>query len=386
MNAGIFSAATTGELMSITDLSRQDMADAVADLVQNSQHVRINEPRLKELGRRVAAHLQAKSDEDLAGNIVDPAEAPTLNDRDTLQYFLMRRSQSFVIWRWTGDPAQPVEAFDCHVNGKLYTGERAVNACIMRALNDGVPLLDPEYLERMTLAELEDVYRDDVTHEVTYQRLDWRLEKLHEIGRVLREEYGGHMANLLTAADGRLFREDGQGSIQALVSRFPKSYGDYPFAKLAVTLMYALHSRRTAAIESTDEYLQLTRIDDPENSFGPTDYYIPMFLIRWGVFEISPQFAEHLRNRTEIAQGSALEMEYRAATLTVFDRIVEQTGTPLTLLDTEFWYQGAFRCRPCHPGVDESAVPCPIRDDCTGYQRDLALMDLGWPLVYTPFY
>lgn len=372
--------------MSVIDLSRQGMAARVAQLVEGAMHVRINDDRLAELGRRISEHIRTNPGEDLAGNVVDPAEAPVRNDRDTLQYFLVRRSQSFVIWRWTGDDARPVEAFDCHVGGKLYTGERAVNACIMRALHRGVPLLDPAYLERMTLRELQDVYRDEVTGEVTYQLVDWRLEKLHEIGRVLREEYDGHMANLLEAADGRLFRDDGNGSIQALVSRFPTSYGDDPFAKLAITLMNALYSRRSAGIPSTEEYLRLTRIDDPESFFGPTDYYIPLFLIRWGVFEISDEFAEVLRTRTRIEQNSAMELEFRAATLTVFDRVEELTGTPLSHLDYEFWYTGAFRCRPCHPGADETTVPCPYRDDCTGFQRQSTLMDLGWPLVYTPFY
>lgn len=372
--------------MTALELTRQDMAAQIAELVRTATHVRIDPKRLSQLGRRVSEHVRSNPGEDLAGNIVDPAEAPTSNDRDTLQYFLVRRSQSFVIWRWTGNSERPVEAFDCNVDGKLYTGERAVNACIMRALRRGVPLLDPAFLERMTLGDLQDVYRDDVTGLVTYQLLDWRLEKLHEIGRVLRTEYGGHMVNLLEQADGRLFRSDGNGSIQALVSKFPKSYGDNPFAKLAITLMNALHSRRTADAVATPEYMRLTRIEDPENFFGPTDYYIPLFLIRWGVFEISDELAELLRTRTPIEAGSQMELEYRAATLTVFDRVEQESGTPLAHLDYEFWYTGAFRCRPCHPGVDEAIVPCPYRDDCTGFQRRAELMNLGWPLVYTPFY
>ncbi len=371
--------------MSTGMITRAAMAAAVDDIVAGAQHISINEERLKALARSVQTYFSNRPVSDLDGNALNPAEAPVVNDRDTLQYFLMRRAQSFVIWRWTGQADPAVEAFDCQVNGELFTGERAVNACIMRAIKDGVPLLNPEYLQSMTLADVESIYRDERGGPPTYQLLDRRLEKFREVGTVLAERYEGHMANLLREADGYLFRADGKGSIQALVREFPLSYGDYPFAKLAVTLMTALYNRRDLDIESTEEYLRLTRIEDPENLFGPTDYYIPMFLVRWGVFDISDEFSDHLKNRKLIDQDAPMEREFRACTLHVFDRVREIAGVSMAELDIEFWYQGAFRCRPCSP-ADADPVPCPHRTECLGWNHDRPRMDLGWPLVYTPFY
>ncbi|TQM97342.1 putative queuosine salvage protein [Ornithinimicrobium humiphilum] len=371
--------------MSAAVITRAAMAAAVDEIVAGAQHVSINEERLQSLAQSVQDYFRHRPVSDLDGNAVNPAEAPVVNDRDTLQYFLMRRAQSFVIWRWTGQTQPAVEAFDCQVNGVLYTGERAVNACIMRAVNEGVPLLDPSYLSSMTMADVEHVYRDERGGPPTYQLLDRRLAKFREVGQVLSDRYDGHMANLLEAADGQLFRSDGNGSIQALVREFPQCYGDYPFAKLAVTLMTALYNRRDLDIPTTNEYMRLTRIDDPENLFGPTDYYIPMFLMRWGVFDLSDEFNAHLAERTLIDQDSDIEREFRACTLHVFDRVRELAGVSMAELDIEFWYQGAFRCRPCSP-ADPDPVPCPHRSGCLAWNQDRRRMDLGWPLVYTPFY
>lgn len=371
--------------MSTAMITREDMAAAVDSIVAGASHVSIDQGKLRGLADSVREYFRTRPPSDLDGNNLNPAEAPIVNDRDTLQYFLMRRAQSFVIWRWTGREHPAVEAFDCVVDGKLFTGERAVNACIMRAVREGVPLLDPEFLRSMTMDDVENVYRDDRGGPATYQLLDRRLEKFREVGQVLIEKYDGHMAELLTRADGRLFREDGHGSVQSLVRDFPRCYGDYPFAKLAVTLMTALYNRRDIGLETTEEYERLTRIEDPENLFGPTDYYIPMFLIRWGVFNISPEFEEHLANRKLIEPESPMEREFRACTLHVFDRVRELADVDMAELEVEFWYQGAFRCRPCNPD-DAEPVECPVRAGCAAWNTDHARMELGWPLVYTPFY
>ncbi|WP_141747515.1 queuosine salvage family protein [Streptomyces nanshensis] len=366
-------------------IDRGTITARIDEIVRGAEHVSIDHDRVNDLARRMAERLLG-ADRHATPTLLTPDQGPMVNDRDTLQFYLMRRSQSFTIWRWTDAAQHGVEAWDCHVNGELYTGERAVSACIMRAIDDGLPLLDADFLETITREQLADVYRDEVTGEVTYQMLDHRLEKLHEIGRVLNRFYDGHMVNLMERADGRMFREDGNGSVQRIAADFPKSYGDEPFVKLAITVVHQLHNRLDAGLPTTEEFARLVRIDDPENSLGPADYYIPLFLTRWGVFRLSEEMTAMLRERRPIAMDSAMEREFRAATVAVFDEVQRRSGVVLAELDHEFWYHSAFRCRPCHPGASEEDVPCPIRDDCTAFQRRPALMELGWPLVYTPYY
>jgi hypothetical protein len=72
--------------------------------------------------------------------------------------------------------------------------------------------------------------------------------------------------------------------------------------------------------------------------------------------------------------------------MAIFDRLAGLTGLHQSVIDHECWYTGAFRCRPCYIGVDEAKVPCPYRSQCLGFQQRHELMELAWPLVYTPYY
>lgn len=351
------------------------------ELAANTRHVKINQERLRLVAQTLGKEAAAASLQ------TDPHQNPnqTLleNNRDTMQHYLVATGQYFCIWRRT---AGDVEAWDLTIDGQLYTGARGINAALMRALREGQNLLDPHYLAAMTLDDVTRLYRDERDGQTTLQMLPERLAKFNEIGRVLLQFYDGHAANFLAEAGGYLFRDDGRGIVQQLNRRFPTSYFDWPFNKLAILLGKLLMLRLSADVPTTNEFRELASIRDTENFEIAADYYIPLFFIRTGIFEVSRELADHLRNHRLIARDSAMEHDYRAATIVAGRQLAAETGLLIPLVDEESWRNAFFACRVCRVGISDEELPCPYRHLSIAYQERHELMEYRWPLVHTTAY
>ncbi|MDR7555054.1 MAG: queuosine salvage family protein [Armatimonadota bacterium] len=360
------------------------MRREIADLVGAAVHVTIDDGALADVAVVMRQQLATGGTAFQTDPQRFPAESPAENSRDTLQFYLVLTSQEFCIWRRRPDGA--VEAWEITIGGERFVGARGIAAAHMRALRRGQPILDARYLAAMTLDDVRNIYRDERTGQVTLQLLPQRLAKYNELGRVLLERYDGHAANLLEAADGYLFRGDDQGLIQRLLLDFPTAYFDWPFCKLAMLYPKFLSTRAVDGIPTTPGYRRLVRIRDPEHFEIAADYYIPLFFIRTGIFRISADLADRLREQRLIARDSRMEREYRAATVTAGRRLATTTHAAVNAVDTECWRMGYLGCRPCRVGVSDAEHPCAYRGVSRAFQREHALMELRWPLVLTTCY
>ncbi len=371
--------------MSVATLySHKAMRAELDDLARGARHVTIvpaNIQRVAAAMRQELAHAGASFHTDPNQF---PNESPPTNDRSTLQFLFVLTAQEFCIWR--RNHQNQVEAWDIEIDGQRYVGARGIAAAHVRALRRGRDLLAPAYLASMTLDDVKDFYRDERTGEVTLQMLPQRLAKFNEVGRVLADRYDGHAARVLERAEGRLFRDDGAGLVQQLVVHFPTAYFDWPFCKLAILFAKFLTTRKMDGIPTTDEYQALSTIRDPETFEVAADYYIPLFFIRTGIFQISDALADRLRAQRLLERDSRMEREYRAATMVAGRLLAEEAGWPIPTVDTECWKTGYLRCRLCRVGISDEELPCPYRNVSIGYQNDHTLMELRWPLVLTTCY
>jgi len=329
-----------------------------------------------------ASHLSERT---YSGINLRPADFPdqTLgpNNIDAIQYTFVAGSHGFFIW--VRDAAGHARPWEITVDGRHYRGAAGLFACHMRALRRGVDILDPDVLARLTPADLEEYYCDEATGRATLQHLEGRLAKYHEIGTVLRQRYEGQFSTLLAEADGWLFRDDERGVIQALVAEFPLSYGDWPFAKLAMVITRGLFQRRGADVPTTGDFTRLTAFRDTERFDCGADYYRPFFLMRVGVLNISERLRTQLAAEELIEADADVEREYRAATIEACDRLAELSRTPLFNPTAETWETAFQRCRRCVPGIAETELGCPYAGVCRAYNRDSELLRIRWPLTYT---
>jgi hypothetical protein len=79
------------------------------------------------------------------------------------------------------------EVFQVDYDGKHWSDAEAEFACLERAIHEGVPILNGDYLARITRAELESIF----TGNIPMPMLDEKLRVLQEVGGVLAANYDG---------------------------------------------------------------------------------------------------------------------------------------------------------------------------------------------------
>lgn len=306
-----------------------------------------------------------------------------LRNEEALQMGLAVGSQVFLIWeRDRNGKAVPLTLT---IEGRRYVGSFTISACQARAVREGIDIKDPNVLRDLTLGQVTHIYRDEAAATTPVQLLEERQANYNELGRVLLEEFGGKFINVLKRANRKLYRDDGEGFIQLLEKYFPRSFGDWPMAKLPQVMVLMLLDQLEAGAFDP-EIAQLLQFEDMEELEGGADYYRPWFFLRVGVFSISDEFKTILREQTLIESGSDKEQQFRAFTIKAMRSIGEKMkGWPESAaeLEIETHAQAFLRCRRCRVGISDAELPCPYRAKCKAYNDDHELMDCLWPLVVT---
>jgi putative queuosine salvage protein len=372
----------------VEPLTKRDMLSQLAKITQNPRHVRIDAERLEAVARRVPASVSTRwFDTFQAAEEHYKQPLPIeLGDHDLLHYALIEDSQGFLAWQ--RQPDGKVIPLTMLIEGVKHVGAGCLTACHVRAIRKRWNTLTPDVIAEFTMREVEDYYRDEATGKVTVQLLEERLTNFREVGRVLNDQFGGLFLNVLRQADGFLYRTDGRGLVQLLHSKFPKSFGDWPIAKLPNVLALRLSNLRVIH-HFAPEIDRLLQFKDFENIELGADYYRPLFFIRVGIFDISDDLKRKLIHRELIEAGSEMEREFRAFTVQAGRNLAKYLGSwseSFSSIADETHAQPFLRCRRCRVGISDEELPCPYRPVCKATNEDHELMDSGWPLVLTSEY
>jgi hypothetical protein len=199
--------------------------------------------------------------------------------------------------------------FQVDYGGKRWYDAEAMFACLKRAVDEGVPVLDGQYLQSVTKEELARIFRA----ETPMPLLEERAEILRSVGEVLTENYGGHFHQFVESAPPRLYQK-GRGILERLVKEFPRfnDVSDYSgqevkFYKLAQLGLWMLHS----AFHRQREW----QLEDIERMTAFADYIVPMALRLMGILEYSTALEKSIEQRELIPRDSPQEIEIRAHTL-----------------------------------------------------------------------
>lgn len=258
-------------------------------MVERARHVRIDEEGV----------------ERLAGALADRhAEAPEWriwphwwDDTDlAASYVLVLDALNFCFW---GEPRWRVE-----YGGKLLDGYWALAACLSRALEAGVPLLDAAWLTSVGEADVRALFAG----ESEIPLISDREANLRQVGEGLLAA-DGSFAEIVRAANG-----SGEALVAEVVRRFPSfddvaTYHGQPvrFYKRAQILVSDLHGiyqgRGLGAFSDLD---RLTAF---------ADYKIPQVLREAGILVYAPALAEAVDRQALIPPGDPREIEIRAATI-----------------------------------------------------------------------
>jgi hypothetical protein len=212
----------------------------------------------------------------------------------TVAYLFVLDALNFSFW---GDPKWTIRRVENGLDGYW-----ALAAALKAAVKRDPAFLDADSLAQIAPAELLRVLRGEVEIPMFIER--WR--NLQELGRVLRDRFGGSAARLVEQAHGDA------AQLARLVAENISSFDDR-----TIYQGRAVHFFKRAQILAGDLY----------GSFGGekwgafhnladltafADYKLPQILRAWGILKYAPELARRVNQKRVLAKDSPEEIEIRA--------------------------------------------------------------------------
>jgi len=196
--------------------------------------------------------------------------------------------------------------FQVDYQGQHWSDSEAEFACLKRAMDQGIPILDGQYLANVSRAELNMIFAGNIEMPM----LDEKLGVLHQVGKVLAEKYDGRFHNFVHSCSPRLY-DKGNGLVDRLVAEFPR-FNDvsmldgheikfYKLAQLGIWMLYA-------RLHRSGKF----RLEDPEKMTAFADYIVPVALRLMGITSYSKDLEHAIDTYQLIPRDSRWEIEIRA--------------------------------------------------------------------------
>lgn len=248
----------------------------------------------------------------------------------TAAWVLVLDALNFCFWS-TGP-----ERWRVAYQGEVFDGYWALVAALRRAVDDGMPLWDAEWLTSASYAELATIFTPADPTGPPIPLLESRIAHLREIGAGLQER---SIEDLIGDANGSAV-----ALVDAVRCRFP-SFDDVAtvdsrevrFLKRAQILIGDLHGAFGG--EGLGAFFDLSEL----TAFA--DYKVPQVLRRFDVLRYVPELEAALHARQLIPANSAWELEIRASTIWACELIrqaLQQRGVSLMAMEIDWalWLTG----------------------------------------------
>jgi hypothetical protein len=230
-----------------------------------------------------------------------------------------------------------------------YDGYNALAAALSRAVEEGVPVSDADWLAELDAATLASILRPDAGCPPIPLFAE-RLNNAREAGRVLRDRYEGLLANVVEDAS--------YGAVAlalAIESDFP-SFADVAEWRGAPVPLLKRAQILVADLRAITGGVGAGAIRNMDRLTAFADYKLPQRLRALGALVYDTELAQTVDNYTLIPAGSEPEVEIRAATVWAVEalrRALDARGVSRTAaeIDERIWVESQTRLpdeRPYH--------------------------------------
>ena len=325
-------------------LPEQDALSILTDtraVVEVGESVWINSEQIEQLSREWAQTLASSSSDNMAMwenkyHFFDETER-------TVNWLLLLDALNFCFWADKNTPRWQI-AYE----GETLNGYWAEAASLTRAVNEGIPLWDAQYLSTITDEMMAHIFRP-IPEAPTIPLFDLRVAHAREIGRVLLEAYEGQFTHAIEQVEGDAVR-----LTLLLAQQFP-SFRDiatyrkhevrfFKRAQICVADMHgAFRGQKWGAFAHLDALTCFA------------DYKVPQILRHYGILEYEPTLAEKVDTQEHLLMGSEEEVEIRASTVWACEllrqEMLKQGHTMNAIeIDQRLWFlaQDAQEMRPYH--------------------------------------
>ena len=297
-----------------------------SEVVQNLQLLQIHQAKLKAITQTLRARIKAQKllTETQFGRI-----------QITPQRIFIQDAINFCFWAKKGEPKWAVE----YPKGEIQDGWNALVASFDRALKEGTPLLETDYIVTVTQADTRHIFRS--TNETEIPLLAQRTAILRETGKILQKEFKGNIENLVSRAG-----HDAAKIADSAIEHFP-SFND--MSRLAGRKVYFFKRAQIFAYDLS--LLKGINISNIESLTAFADYKLPQLLRSLGIIQYKTPLASKVDTMTVLPKGSVEEIEIRAATIWVCDQIAKLLEVPAVKVDNALWLlsqEAEAKMKPYH--------------------------------------
>ncbi|XP_075242586.1 queuosine 5'-phosphate N-glycosylase/hydrolase-like [Convolutriloba macropyga] len=271
----------------------------------NADYVDVDYTAIRDRAKIILPEMKKKS---FDATIYSTHEChPQPHSTDAAQWVFLIDCLNFSFW------TDSEEKFKIRYKGNDYTGYYALCAAIIRAIEEGLPILDAKFCSEITEAQVNEIFHSSTSTEVPL--LQKRIEIIQEFGSVLLEKFDGKFENAIKQCSN-----DALKLVDMIEENFPcfrdstiYNGSKVKFLKRAQIVVADLHACfHGKGFGLFDNIDQLTTF---------ADYRIPQCLAYFGILKYKHELIEILEN--EIEAGGLYEAEIRGCTIHAVDALVE---------------------------------------------------------------
>ncbi len=286
-----------------------------ADVIKRAQFVKINLKRVQAIAQVLSLRPLPIPGWNYEHHFFDGTEK-------TVTYIFLLDALNFCFW---GEPKWRVK----HVRGDV-DGYWALAASLKHAATHDPKFLDADFLATISPEYLARVLRGNVEIPLFVER--WR--NAQELGRVLRDHFGGSAARVVESANGDATQ------LARLVAENISSFND-----TAIYNGRAVNFFKRAQILAGDLYGSFNgekwgAFKNLPDLTAFADYKLPQILRAWGILQYAPALARRVDHKKPLAKDSAEEIEIRAGMIWAVELLrhaLTQNGRELNSLQMD-WF------------------------------------------------
>jgi len=196
--------------------------------------------------------------------------------------------------------------FQTDYEGSHSSDSEAMFACLKRAMDSGIPILDGKFLAKITRHDMEKIFAGNME----IPMLEEKMALLREAGEVLAARYGGRYYNFIRSCPPRLY-DNGKGLVERLTAEFPR-YNDVSQYDGHEVKFYKLPQLGFWQIYSVLGAAGGIKLEDPQKMTAFADYIVPVALRLMGMISYSPELEHAINTYQLIPRDSPQEIEIRA--------------------------------------------------------------------------
>lgn len=274
-------------------IAKEQILDSIQFVVNNSKYVRIKEENIEKV---INLLKESKQGPLLISNYLDLKK---YSENQILIYMILCESLNFCYWD------SEIE-WKIEYKGEWYSGTFGLFYSISKAIQNGYDLLNVEYLEKITIEQLDEIFKGTTSIPLLKERYDIIKQLVAELKNI---------KDIAKAFDSNNDIE--------LLNKIINNFSN--FKDISIYKGQKIYFFKRAILLVKDLTLNVAFIKakavNSNNMLGCADYKVPQVLRHLGILEYSVELANIIDSKKTIEHDSEMEIEIRANMLYAIELI-----------------------------------------------------------------